>query len=192
MNPSLRIMGLALGLSLLGGQAGGAQPAPVPPPVEQQTADCRSPSFATDQLVCGDPALKALDDRLAARLAAGTLPASRWAEPQWQWFQRRSRCAFDADHRGCVAAAYGERLALFETPPTAAQRRAARCDSAEIATIADTQAQVFLFGKDGTVLGVAARNPGKQAWQPYLVATGPEKKLRLRSTTGETLTCRPA
>jgi uncharacterized protein len=177
-------------LCLGAAQVAGAQVAAVPPPAERQTADCSAPVYATDQLVCGDPALRALDRELAARLAAAPLPASRWAEPQWQWFQRRSRCAFDANHRACAEAAYRERLALLDAPPPAAQRSAARCGSPEVAAIAMTQARVVLFGKDGAVLGVAARDPGAQAWQPFLVATGNAKQLRLRSADGTTLNCR--
>jgi hypothetical protein len=31
--------------------------AAVPPPVEQVTADCKAPVYASDHLVCSDPAL---------------------------------------------------------------------------------------------------------------------------------------
>lgn len=36
-----------------------ATQAAVPPPVEQQAADCARPVYAVDQLICADPALRA-------------------------------------------------------------------------------------------------------------------------------------
>lgn len=32
---------------------------------------------------------------------------------QAEWFRNRSLCAFDADHRGCVVAAYHSRIAAL-------------------------------------------------------------------------------
>lgn len=49
--------------------------AAVPPPVEQQTADCARPVYAIDQLICADSALRTEEDQLAAaRRDVGPLP----------------------------------------------------------------------------------------------------------------------
>jgi len=78
----------------------------VPPPVIQYGAECKSPTFATDVLVCSDTDLRQLDADVRALLeklrqdspeAAPQLEVS-----QWDWFKRRSECALRADHRQCV------------------------------------------------------------------------------------------
>jgi uncharacterized protein len=87
---------------------------PIAPPVEQVTADCTAPTYATDRLVCADPELRALDAELA-HLWAGAQAAGRVAASaqsvQAAWFRRRSLCAFHDDHRGCVEGAYRARIA---------------------------------------------------------------------------------
>jgi uncharacterized protein len=92
-----------------------AIPAAVPPPVEQRTANCIAPVFASDMLVCSDPELRALDDQLRTILAAraGIHPPGL-EEDDSQWFPRRSRCAFQEAHRACLLQAYRERLALLQ------------------------------------------------------------------------------
>jgi uncharacterized protein len=107
------------------------QPASVPPPAWQHTADCARPVYATDQLVCEDPQLRAIDRQLAdlydrvadSRASAGadgperphlgTNASSLLLESDLDWFRRRSLCAFRADHRDCAIAAYRERLAVI-------------------------------------------------------------------------------
>lgn len=42
-----------------------ATPAAIAPPIEQSTADCTSPTYATDRLVCSNAKLSALDQSLA-------------------------------------------------------------------------------------------------------------------------------
>lgn len=86
----------------------------VPPPVEQLTANCVAPVFASDQLVCADPELRALDDQLRRILAARAgIQGLELEESDYQWFLRRSRCAFQEEHRACLLQAYRERLALL-------------------------------------------------------------------------------
>lgn len=86
----------------------------VPPPPVQLTADCSAPTYASDQMVCADPGLRALDGLLAARIEArGEVAAEDGrADSDEDWFQRSRRCAFEADHRDCLLAAYCLRLAL--------------------------------------------------------------------------------
>lgn len=164
--------------------------AAVPPPPEQETADCAAPVFATDQLVCSSPVLQERDRELAALLAAATLPFSPWIEPQRDWFLRRSRCAFVVNHAGCVSAAYDERLALFRPPPPPHQSMAARCSNADIAAIRSAEGWIVMFDRQGQVLGVAWNGAANQDWQPFLLANSHGKKLTIRAATGESIACR--
>jgi hypothetical protein len=88
--------------------------AAVPPPPVLATADCDAPSYASDQLVCGDAELLALDRLLAARIAErdGADDGYSDGDADLEWFQRSRRCAFEADHRECLLAAYCLRLVL--------------------------------------------------------------------------------
>jgi uncharacterized protein len=91
--------------------------AAVPPPPEQSTANCATPTYASDQLVCADPALLALDRRMARLLANASSAAPHaalpWFEPQDAWFRRRGLCAFSPRHAACLKAAHGERIDLL-------------------------------------------------------------------------------
>lgn len=168
------------------------QPAPVPPPAEQQTADCRNPVYATDQLVCSDPALKALDSALAAALARGSAPASVWFEPQEAWFKRRSRCAFAADHAVCAAAAYRERLAVLRDLEPDMTRSVARCTDSAVAAIAVSGDRTVLIGANGRMLGAAVAGTARGSWQPFLTLAKPAPRLKLTAQSGQVLTCRVA
>lgn len=170
--------------------AAGAQPAPVPPPAEQQTADCAAPVFATDQLVCSDPALRALDIELAARLAKAPGLSSRWIEPQRQWFLRRSRCAFAEDHAECAAAAYRERLALLGPLDPRAKVLAARCDDAVIEAVAAKDGQTFVLDWQRNIIGLATTRPGRSSWQPFLTAQRRRRMLIVTVAEGAPVKCR--
>ncbi|MFM7350084.1 MAG: hypothetical protein ACKO01_11465 [Erythrobacter sp.] len=167
-----------------------ADPPPVPPPTEQLTADCSRPVYATDQLVCADATLRDLDVALAARLAVVPQPTARWVEPQWEWFRRRSRCAFSASHRACVEAAYRERLVVLAPPRPMQGGEAARCSDADIAAVGFADGWTYLLGRSGDVLGAGWSGPGAHDWQPYLTAARSGSKLQLRTLAGAALTCR--
>lgn len=89
-------------------------PSPIPPPLAQESADCMRPVYATDQLVCLDAQLRRLDADIVARATRvreiSAWPGSSLFEDQQAWFKRRSLCAFQKDHRACVAAAYRSRI----------------------------------------------------------------------------------
>jgi uncharacterized membrane protein len=138
----------------------------IPPPPVQRVADCRRPTYASDQLVCGDAGLLALDRQLSDLLATVDLqtrvaPASLF-ESQDLWFRRRSLCAFSERHAACLKAAYSERIAVITavgSPSTGATQRSepatcrdapwgvsdvlVRRTSGQAATVMDLQARVF-------------------------------------------------
>ena len=168
-----------------------AQAPPVPPPADQHTADCRAPVFATDQLVCADPALRALDGEVAELLAGPGAPAaSRWIEAQDQWFRHRSRCAFAEDHRACAEAAYRERLALLRPLDPALARQPVRCEDPGIAAIALAQDRIVLVDSEGKVAGAAAVGAGRSSWQPFLTAARRKTAFTIRTLAGDAQRCR--
>lgn len=86
----------------------------VPPPVEQISADCRSAVYATDQLVCADATLRALDAEMRGLWTRAALAGQVFGTDyrvQNDWFRQRSLCAFEADHRRCALTAYSRRIA---------------------------------------------------------------------------------
>lgn len=180
---------LAAGALALGGAAG-AQVTPVPPPPEQQTADCAAPVFATDQLVCSDPALHALDAELAGLIANAPEPASRWIEQQRQWFLRRSRCAFTEHHSACAVAAYRERLALLRPQGPGAKPLNARCSDPEIGSIAFESDQFILIDRQGRIAGTAASNSSSSNWQPFVTAERRGRRVTMTTADGMSLGCR--
>jgi uncharacterized protein len=180
----------------------------IPPPPVQTVADCERPTYASDQLVCSDARLMALDRELgnllatvdfATRIAPGAL-----VESQDQWFRRRSLCAFSERHAACLKAAYTERIAVIKvvhSASAAATRRAeaATCDEApwgssqvivqrngrHAATVMDTQARVF------AVASVPARDSD---WSPFVRITTRGAAIRFTTLDGTTFECltRPA
>lgn len=145
-----------------------AQTAPVPPPVEQATADCVHPVYATDMLVCGDAGLHRLDDRLREVWASSPeeVPPARLLEARTDWFRRSRRCAFQVEHRACVAAAYEEALAVASVREVA-RRTAGRCRLADgsAATSAEVANGAALV-QEGRIVAIAL--PDAPAWRPFL------------------------
>jgi len=90
--------------------------AAVPPPPEQVTANCVTPTYASDQLVCGDSELLALDTKLAEiidlRIEVGVSTTA--CENDQDWFRRSRLCAFEIDHRDCLRSAYCARIELLK------------------------------------------------------------------------------
>ena len=107
---------IAAGLLLFAAAA-----APVPPPVEQLTANCAAPVYASDMLVCADAELAAADAALAAAVAARLTgdAGDAFRAEQAKWFRDSRRCAFEAAHRACLVEAYRARLAAIGGPPLA-------------------------------------------------------------------------
>jgi len=175
----------------------------IPPPPVQSVADCERPTYASDQLVCADAELLALDRKLRDLLATVDL-ASRVApaslvEPQEAWFTRRSRCAFSESHAACLRAAYDERIAVLTAvdSATAAATRgaeAATCDNApwgstevslerngrHAATVMDAQARVL------AVAFIATRGSD---WSPFVRITNRNTTIRVTTLDGQTVEC---
>ena len=100
---------------LLGALLNPTLAAAVPPPQALLTADCDTPSYASDMLVCEDSALLTLDSVLARLITERREPAdvSVGGETDEEWFRRSRMCTFEADHRGCLVDAYCTRIALL-------------------------------------------------------------------------------
>jgi hypothetical protein len=137
---------------------------PVPPPLPQQVADCRSPVYASDMLVCADPDLRRLDADLTTLLAEAPHPAGPWMEPQDAWFRRSRMCAFRPDHAGCLSAAYMERIGVLR-PTQPSPMAALRCKPRDITGSLQPEGLLLRNG-EGERLGLAA--PASRDWRPFL------------------------
>ena len=107
---------LATGWMALAGPSAVAQP--VPPPPAQIGANCARPIYASDQLVCSDPLLRALDAlnvQRSTQIDAAALGNAGLIESPANWFRRRARCAFDNSHRACLVDAYRDRLLVLSS-----------------------------------------------------------------------------
>jgi uncharacterized protein len=65
VTPASAIIGA---LALLAGEPLSGAAGTVPPPAFQVAADCRAPNYASDVVVCGDPTLLRLDNRMREML----------------------------------------------------------------------------------------------------------------------------
>lgn len=165
--------------------AAALQSAPIAPPLPQSVADCDRPTYATDQLVCSDPGLRAADRELA-RLVAMTpaaRPSGAWLEDQQAWFSRSRRCAFQVDQTGCVAAAYRERAAVL-----AAVQADAPAPGGDCRLAGGTHAGSARSGA-GTVLVAAGRVvavalPAGGSWKPFMTITRSGRSETLRDLAG--------
>jgi uncharacterized protein len=176
-----------------------AQPAAVPPPVEQTSADCARPVYASDMLVCGDAALRTLDAQLAELVSSGPLAGTMLIESDTAWFKRRSRCAFAADHRACLAAAYEERfvvrVALASSPDSAG--KVATCKGRQpltgvlLTSVSDAPILLIRDAASGKAIGVALAPAAKDAaWQPFASVSRKGKRATVTTLGGDTWQCR--
>ena len=175
-----------------------AQPAAVPPPIEQTSADCTRPTYVSDMLVCEDSELKARDAELAALVSSTPLAGAALMESDTEWFKRRSRCAFAAEHRACLAAAYAGRLTLrriLAAPPTEGQP--ATCKSAKgtqevtLAVLAEGTRLVIRDRATGAALGIAPPPVAKDApWQSFASFTRKGERVTITTLGGESWVCR--
>jgi uncharacterized protein len=206
---------LAAAVLLLAAGGSGA----VPPPPLQIAADCERPSYASDQRVCGDVALLALDRQVQEAWRA--IAAGRTARPpaapssmqeaadlpplleaQDAWFARRSRCAFAEAHAACLTAAYRDRARVLDAWQRAVSRTFAdsgtrmRCTGAPwggaAVIVHRPMAETRVLGNpDGRALAIATRGEGPDGWQPFVRIEGDAPPLRLRPLSGGAISCSP-
>lgn len=167
--------------------------AAVPPPVEQQAADCIRLVYAVDQLICADPALRAEEDQLAAAWRdARPLPADDWLEDQSVWFRRRALCAFETRARACTQAATRERmmvLAAARQAATVAGQPAVCSDGVSTRTMSVTRLDhAWVAAAQGQIAWAAA--PATRDWRPFVVGVERGSRLEFRRIDGARLTCR--
>jgi hypothetical protein len=168
-----------------------AQPTPVPPPLEQVQAECTRPQYASDTLVCGDAELRAADAEVA-RLARTppVLAADAIWEDQASWLRRRSLCAFEADHRGCLIAAYADRHAVLIASMQAATQPM-RCNGAwkgrKLAISAPASRHSLTITENGQLVAVAT--PPGSGWQPWVVWSTAGNRIRLQPRGSDPFTC---
>jgi uncharacterized protein len=88
--------------------------AATPPPPDLLATDCGTQSYASDALVCEDPALRDLNDRMTRVLEPYGITQNRErAAEQAAWYRRSRLCAFEEEHRECLVAAYCSRLQVI-------------------------------------------------------------------------------
>jgi uncharacterized protein len=169
----------------------------------QSVADCERPIYASDQLVCADAELLALDRKLRDLLAtvdlqARVAPASL-IEPDDLWFRRRSLCTFSERHAACLKAAYSERIAVITSVDSASTEVTQRSESAtcrdapwgssdvnvrrtddQSATVTDMQ---------GRVIAVAFVTSRGGDWSPSVRYAVHGAAIRFTALNGSTVEC---
>lgn len=169
---------------------------PVPPPSEQVTADCAKPVYASDQLVCGDSELRQLDARLSQTLAQPrVVPIGPFQESDAQWFKRRSRCAFEAEHRRCLIEAYAERISATEAPtldiPGAKTAICKNFGNIRRVSIGKTAGnQVFIKGEGAQLLALAVPKSNGSIWQPNISYTQNGGVYNFKTHDGTGFSCK--
>lgn len=170
-----------------------AQQAAVPPPVAQGTANCQSPVYASDQLICSDAELWDTEQRIDAlwRSSQGRASMGTWVEDQEAWFRRRALCAFHADHRACLLAADNERLSVLaaanaEPGGNAASARCTGDGPPRSLTLVRRDIQLSAYDQNGLVW-VAL--PSRAEWTPFVEWTS-GRSLSVRRLSGGALNCR--
>lgn len=150
---------------------------PVPPPPEQIGADCARPVYASDQLVCSDPLLRALDALTAQRSAQIDAAAPGNAghiESPADWFRRRARCAFDNRHRACLVDAYRDRLLVLSTltGPSSLERKIVCRDAwaGRDMRVAIAAKGAMRVTDTGRAFAIATPPVHGSAWKPAVIA----------------------
>ncbi|RDV02443.1 hypothetical protein DXH95_10705 [Sphingorhabdus pulchriflava] len=172
----------------------------VPPPPEQYSTDCARSVYASDQLVCQTPELKALDSALAAQItAADSAPfasGNRFTEGHGEWFRRRSMCAMQTDHLSCLRAAYADRQRLIERLgkplPAADQRFICRLTSNGTSVLLSfmSPAEVIIANEAGLVVGVASNAKPISGWRPFLTFQKKRSSLILTDAQDASISCK--
>jgi len=176
----------------------------IPPPPTQSVADCDRTTYASDQLVCTDPDLLALDrklgDLLAAAASSGQIAAVSLVEPQEAWFKRRSLCSFSERHAACLKAAYSERIAVISvvdkaSPEVRRSAQLATCrkapwGSSDVLIGRGADGLMAVLDAQARVLAVAFASPAAADWSPFVRFTADGATVRFTALDGTTAECR--
>lgn len=165
----------------------------VPPPMEQTTADCDRPVYASDRFICADPYLSRQEQDIARRwqAAEAALPESPWIERQSAWFKRRAMCAFQENQGSCLRDANSERERLFRAvlDPADGALRTARCvgDGRRQTLRLDTRGGALAAYGDEGLAWVA--NPKTGGWSPFnRIISG--RTMMIQRQDGVRISCR--
>lgn len=179
----------ALAIASLGAAA-------VPPPAEQIAADCTAPVYASDRLVCVDPELRGIDEasaEMVARVGPLDPTADSLIEDHAAWFRRRSRCAFQRDHRACLAAAYRDRAlvlsAMIDPPPAQTAIACSGPWARHRLRIATTMAGAARITEQDRLLAVATPTASRADWQPAVALRARGDMILLAPLGASTLRC---
>lgn len=194
MKVAIQSAALALSAWLLSSSVQTSAQMPVPPPVEQSTADCVRPVFASDQLVCSDPELRDLDRQLLQALRLYTaLPQNNFVENDREWFKRRSRCAFETEHRSCLLDAYRDRIAIIESEAmTPVRTLAAKCKTLGRMSLGILPTGHMSLHSITTTALIAIASPegGQSPWKPALAISERGRVFEFKNHAGSNLSCR--
>lgn len=169
---------------------------PVPPPIEQSTANCAAPVYASDQLVCATPSLIMQDQRLKSLLDDRMqLSGDAFLESDSGWFKRRSMCAMLATHAACLADAYAERIEILEGLGPIAETFASdlRCrinEKMELKLVLSAGDTVTVRDGDGKVRGRAFAKKPESGWNHYLLFQRKGSKVILTNANGLSTSCK--
>jgi uncharacterized protein len=185
--PSFIFLMLLVGVP---GQMGPA--AAAPPPIAQETADCATPTYASDTLVCGDEVLSLLDRELRDLLPVRNATDQLDIEPQADWFRRSRLCAFERTQYDCLRAAYRERIAVVRAANAfsagTATWKTMRCGNSGV-RVADLPRGIrALWEQDRLSLALAATE--LVSWKPFVYSARAGNNVRFVWLTGRTLNCR--
>lgn len=169
------------------------QQSAVPPPIEQFTANCVAPVYASERLICSDAELLGAEAQISDlwRAVEPNWSPGPWLEQQDAWFRRRALCAFQTEHRACLLGANAERVRVL----SAAARRpgatasAARCTGNGISQIVsvDRRDQALAAYDQRGLAWLAARAEAR--WRPFTVLER-GRSLTVVRADGSRLTCR--
>ncbi len=191
----------ALAAAAVGAEHAGA----IPPPPIQIAADCDSPTYASDALVCSDPALLALDRRVRDAWFAGETSSAilqgSLVEAQDAWFRRRSLCAFSVRHAACLRAAYAERITVLDAVRLVASGqpetgKGATCFGAPwgegpVHIHAPDPAAAIVADAGGRLLAVATAVDRRDDWVPFVRFVNEADAIRFEPRGQANIVCLP-
>ena len=169
------------------------QQSAVPPPIEQFTANCVAPVYASERLICSDAELLGAEAQISDlwRAAEPNWSPGPWLEQQDAWFRRRALCAFQTEHRACLLGANAERVrvssAALRSPGATASP--ARCTGSGISQVVsvDRRDQALAAYDQRGLAWLAAR--AETHWKPFVSWEG-ERSMTVRRADGVRLNCR--